>query len=42
MIKNVHIMLGKLIILQDNFELIFDAILVFLESFDTYANFENI
>ena len=35
-------MLGELKILQDNFKLIFDAVLVFLESFDTYANFQNI
>ena len=42
MVKNIHMMLGKLIILQDNFELIFDAVLVFFESFDTYTNFQNI
>ena len=28
--------------LQDNFKLIFNAVLVFLESFDTYANFQDI
>ena len=27
---------------QDTYKLVFDAALVFLESFDTYANFQNI
>ena len=31
---------GELKILQDNLKLIYDAVLVFLESFDTYANFQ--
>ena len=29
-------------LMQDNYKLIFNAILVYLESFDTYANFQNI
>ena len=29
-------------LMQDNYEHIFDTILVYLESFDTYANFQNI
>ena len=29
-------------LLQENYKLIFDTILVYLESFDTYANFRNI
>ena len=28
--------------MQNNYKLIFDTILVYLESFDTYANFQNI
>ena len=27
---------------QDQYKVIFDSVLVFLESFDTYANFQNI
>ena len=29
-------------LMQDNYKLIFNGILVYLESFDTYANFQNI